>query len=276
MASDDLSAIPGLEEKHRRVLADLGVTSAESLAAADQKQIHGAMRRLRPRPTVDDIAAWQEHARRYGPSAVEAEWERAATFVVSFEQRRGAHGAERQLLVERTELEPEQPAKTWSGWDCRSICSWMLEQLDEAQPIADEQHEEPPAPRRRSKPRSPIRVELVTLVGGGVDIDLTHADPAAKPILSEAERLTVEVSGVDPDHGVNVAARLRRRGHPGMNLGEPIPVEGDGRVEFDLARLTSQPHHASVLVWTADGSSTPTVVRLPPLARSGAVPDAPD
>lgn len=201
MGSDELSAIPGLEEKHRRVLADLGVTSAGLLAAADRKRIHAAMRRLRPRPTVDDIAGWQEHARRYGPGTVETEWERAATFVVFFEQRRGAHGVERQLLVERTELEPEQPAGAWSGWDCGSICGWMLEQLDEVPPIADGQQEEPPAPRRRSKQRSPIRVELVTLAGSGVDIDLTHADPAAEPILSEADRLTVEVSGVDPDRG---------------------------------------------------------------------------
>ena len=89
MTGDELSRIPGLEQKHTRVLAELGVTSTESLAAADQRRIHGAMRRLRPRPTLDDIAAWQEHARRHGSAVVETEWERAATFVVSFEQRRG-------------------------------------------------------------------------------------------------------------------------------------------------------------------------------------------
>lgn len=265
----DLSAIPGLEAKHRRVLGELGVTSADSLAVADPKRIHDAMRRLRPRPTVADIAAWQEHASCYGPVAAEPEWERAATFVVSFEQRRGAHGVERQLSVERTELEPEQPAGTWAGWDCGSICGWMLEQLDEAGRSGYEPAEKAPASKGRPRARPSLRIEHVTLVGSGVDIDLTGADPGAAAIRSAADRLTVDVAGVNPAHGVNVAARLRPRGTPGLDLGEPVAVEGDGRVEFDLARLPEEPHHVSVLLWTADGSSAPTIVRLPPLARGG-------
>ena len=273
MTGDELSRIPGLEQKHTRVLAELGVTSTESLAAADQRRIHGAMRRLRPRPTLDDIAAWQEHARRHGSAVVETEWERAATFVVSFEQRRGAHGVERQLLVERTELEPEQPAGTWAGWDCGSICGWMLEQLDQAGKSVDEPAEEPPASKRRARMRPPVRVEHVTLVGAGIDIDLTDTDPATKPIRSVADRLAVEIAGVDPAHGVNIAARLRRRGQPGLGLGDPVSVEGDGRVEFDLAQLTAEPHDASVLLWAADGSSAPMIVRLPPLARADTAPN---
>jgi hypothetical protein len=269
MAGDDLSTIPRLEAKHRRVLGELGVTSAESLAVADPKRIHDAMRRLRPRPTVDDIAAWQEHARRHDLEAAEPEWERAATFVVSFEQRRGAHGVERQLLVERTELEPEQPAETWAGWDCGSICGWMMEQLDEAGRPGDEPAEMAPVSWGRPRTRPPLRIEHVTLVGSGVDIDLTGADPAAAAIRSDADRLTVDVAGVNPAHGVNLAARLRPRGKPGLDLGEPVAVQEDGRVEFDLARLPEEPHHASVLLWAADGSSAPTIIRLPPLARGG-------
>jgi hypothetical protein len=54
------------------------------------------MRRLRPTPTLEDIAGWQDHARDLA-AAARAElpgrsgatgWEQVAAFVVSFESRR--------------------------------------------------------------------------------------------------------------------------------------------------------------------------------------------
>jgi len=58
-----------------------------------------------------------------------AEWDRAATFVVSFEQRDTGRTRDRRLVVELTEIEPEQPPRVWPGWDCGEICAWMLEEL---------------------------------------------------------------------------------------------------------------------------------------------------
>ena len=58
-----------------------------------------------------------------------AEWDRAATFVVSFEQRGAGPGCEQRLVVELTEIEPEQPPRVWPSWDCGDICAWMLEEL---------------------------------------------------------------------------------------------------------------------------------------------------
>jgi len=63
MASD-LSSIPGLKAKHLTVLTGpLQILSALDLVRADRRAVRAAMRRLRPPPTLEDIASWQDHAR---------------------------------------------------------------------------------------------------------------------------------------------------------------------------------------------------------------------
>ncbi|MEP6527922.1 MAG: hypothetical protein ABJA86_12245 [Nocardioidaceae bacterium] len=60
----DLSSIPGLQAKHLTVLTGpLQFTDAKDLASADRRVVHNAMRRLRPRPTLEQISTWQDHAR---------------------------------------------------------------------------------------------------------------------------------------------------------------------------------------------------------------------
>jgi len=71
----DLSSIPGLQAKHLTVLTGpLQFTDATDLAIADRRVVHKAMRRLRPRPTLEQISTWQDHARDLAaadPSAAE-------------------------------------------------------------------------------------------------------------------------------------------------------------------------------------------------------------
>jgi hypothetical protein len=132
VVADELSSIPDIQDKHRRVLAgELKITTFRALARADRRDIHRAMRNLRPRPTLEQIARWQDHARsRLSEAADQSDWHPAASFAVVFAQRQARDGEwERRIEVERTEVEPEQEGRTWPEWDCREICGWMRGQL---------------------------------------------------------------------------------------------------------------------------------------------------
>ena len=164
MPSDDLSSIPGLEDKHLRALARQNVTDLAGLADADRQAIYRAMANLRPRPTLEQISRWQDDARNMlpEPETGASDWHPAASFVVVFSQRRAGDTWERRTEAERTEVEPEQNLQIWSGWDCEPICAWMMGQLDQADPAqppsepAPEAAAEPPAaePPRPSQPRA--------------------------------------------------------------------------------------------------------------------------
>jgi hypothetical protein len=130
--SDDLSSIPDLQDKHRRVLAGkLKITTFRALARADRQDIYRAMRESHLRPTHEQIAKWQGHARsRLTEAATDrSDWPRAASFVVVFAQRQVGDGWEHRIEAERTEVEPEQERRIWAGWDCGGICAWMREQV---------------------------------------------------------------------------------------------------------------------------------------------------
>lgn len=122
MAGDDLTSIPGLLDRHRRVLESrLQIATYDALVRADPKAILAAMSRIRsPRPTLAEIRGWQEQAlHRQGAAGLgEAPgWSRAASFVLSFEHRQVNGQLERRLVAQQTELEPEQeqPPSSWPG-----------------------------------------------------------------------------------------------------------------------------------------------------------------
>jgi hypothetical protein len=164
----DLSAIPGLKPKHLTVLAGpLHITTARDLAQADRRVVHAALRRLRPAPTLEEIAVWQDHARDLAqaaspqaasPQAASPQaasppaasssapgapdpgalgpgapgWEQAAAFVVSFEQRAAGDAAERRVVVEQVEQVPPEPRQEWPEWQREPAWAWMLERLGSA------------------------------------------------------------------------------------------------------------------------------------------------
>jgi len=167
VTADDLSSIPGLEDKHRRALARRQITTLHGLADADRDVIYRAMGSIKPRPTHHQIAQWQgearsrlgeargrgesrgregargrsgasggeetrdaEEARGAGEAAVDnTEWHPVASFAVIFAQRRSGDAWERRIEAERTEVEPEREPEVWPGWECNPICGWMLGQL---------------------------------------------------------------------------------------------------------------------------------------------------
>src|SRR5215471_1791419 len=151
MADDDLTSIPSLEERHRRVLhLRLGITTLDALGRADPQAILVATSRIKPRPTIEQIRQWQAEARTRaredGPEA--PTWERVATFVLSFEQRALEGRRERQLVVQRTELEREPPPTSWPHWDCADLCGWLRQNLggEEPAPVRGPPESEAPDP----------------------------------------------------------------------------------------------------------------------------------
>jgi hypothetical protein len=274
MAMDDLASIPDMQDKHRRVLAErLGITTSGELAAADPKDVSAAMRRLRPRPTLAEIERWQDTARGSATRADGSDWERAATFVVSFEQRGRDGSRERQLVAEQTELEPEQPPEVWAGWDCHEICSWMSGRI-----AADEPGEAPaarvaaarPGRRKQDAAPAPIQIQVVGLASEAGEVNLTSKRRAAVPDVlevSDAGRAVVAVGGVEPDQVVHLVVRVRRPGRAGRNLHKPVVHRGRGQVELPLTKVDVGAHRAKVLAWAPDRSVAAASVKLPTLMR---------
>jgi hypothetical protein len=187
VAADDLSSITGMEDKHRKALERRQITTLRGLASADQHVIYRAMGSIRPRPTLDQIAHWQDEARsglggarggdqaqdrtddtRGGPdegqgrpeeaAARATEWHPVASFAVVFAQRRVGDAWERRIEVERTEVEPEHEPEIWPDWECNPICGWMLGQLgrpDSAAPGHPDQAGDSQAQRAAAWPPRP-------------------------------------------------------------------------------------------------------------------------
>ena len=140
MPGDEIDAIPGLEEKHRRALASkLGITSLQALADGDQRAIYNALASFRPRPTPELVEAWQDEARRRLSDAANGRsaWHTAASFAVIFAQRQVDGRWERRLEAEQTEVEPAPEPQQWATWDCGPLCDWMLGQLGLPEDEAD-------------------------------------------------------------------------------------------------------------------------------------------
>jgi hypothetical protein len=240
VVADDLSSIPDVQDKHRRVLAgELKITTFRALARADRRDIHRAMRNLRPRPTLEQIARWQDHARsRLSEAAADqSDWHPAASFAVVFVQRQAENGDwERRIEVERTEVEPEQQGRTWPEWDCREICGWMREQLGlpgTAEPApgraggAEAGAEQPAARRRGARAARPGDAEPVPIAAaetrarGELRIgSVTLIDPG-----SQLSRLGAAIGGAPP---VNVVPSGAATQAP------PAAPEGPLRVEITV------------------------------------------
>ena len=287
MAVDDLAGIPGLQDKHRKTLSEvLQVTTARGMVLTERQLILSAMRqrRVNPRPTLEEIADWQDHARRRlrEPTASPSEWDRAATFVVSFEHRLLSGDQERRLAVEQAELEPEQPPAVWPSWDCQPLCAWMLEQiglfattapmLQVLREVSDSDstsgsdgapHRPPSARGDRPRPQTRIvRIEFVDRDGRLDVIADDIASAASQVVCTVPGHLNVVVTGAEPARDVHVGLRLRPPGARGWNQRDPVVVRGSDPVEFDLSEVAQGEYEATVLAWTPDGSANPAVLMI--------------
>jgi len=302
MAADDLGSIPGMQDRHRRLLSErLGITTGQALADADRRGIFDAMRRMKPPPSLDEIGRWQDQARRQRTQdqarrqrtvavSDSVDWDQAASFVVVFEHRQREAGLERRLAVEHTELEPAQPPKIWPDWDCRDICSWMRDQVDlleDAPPDDDDagrpaegasedaaaDHDSPAA----HEVSTALRIERITLKDATREIDMLGAGAQASPsplAISRDAQLEVIVAGLDADHETWILARTVGAGDVRVDLHGPSVVSSGGSVEIDLGALPVGDNETRVVVWTPDASARPTALKLTPLRRLADGPNA--
>jgi hypothetical protein len=281
---DELSSIEGLADKHLRALTRQGVTDLRGLAQADQRAIYQAMANLRPRPTLEQIARWQDEARsRLAESGPDArEWQTVASFVVVFSQRQVDDAWERHIGAERTEVEPERHPEVWSGWECEPVCAWMLGQLPATAPAVPsapapsapapsapaepreppEPSEPPPAPASRSQ----LRIDSAALIDAAGRTEVVTAGAlAANPRteLVAPVRVVFAVGGAPPGTPLQAVARIRHPDGPGWNPRDPVVLAGPGQVEFDLTPVPAGDHVLALIAWAPDATAKPVSVTLP-------------
>ena len=268
MPSDDLSSIPGLEDKHLRVLARQNVTDLAGLADADRQAIYRAMANLRPRPTLEQISRWQDDARNMlpGPEPGVSDWHPAASFVVVFSQRRAGDTWERRTEAERTEVEPEQNLQIWSGWDCEPICAWMMGQLDQADPAQPSAERPPEAAEEPPTGRAQLTIDSATIIDAAgrahvVTAGALVADPPRE--LVAPVRVVLTVSGARPGTQVQAVTRILRPDDFGWNPGDPVVVPDSGQAEFDLSAVPAGEHDLALIAWVPDPAADLVSVSLP-------------
>ena len=282
-SGDDLTSIAGLLGKHRKVLAEqLQINTYAALAGAEPRAIFGAMFRIRPRPTLEQIREWQRIA-RHGDGEAVAEppaWERAATFVLSFERRLVEGRLEKQLVAEHTELELEQTAASWPTWDCSEVCDWLQHRLDDAGALGQAEKAQPKAARTGDAPaarpgqrpsaagvtsgRGQLRIDLAAIVDAAGRAEIVSGGTLIAQTVKCAVpgRLEVTIAGAEPDREVRVALRFQRPGQPGWSPHEPITMSGGGTAELDLSDVAAGKYEARILAWTPDASAEPTAAEL--------------
>jgi hypothetical protein len=293
--ASDLSSIPGLRPKHIAVLTgSLQIRTALDLVRADRRVVYAAMRRLRPAPTLEDIAGWQDHARDLAV-AIPAElpgspgWEQVAAFVVSFEVRQARGDPDRRLVVEQVEQAPPEPRREWPGWPRETAWTWMLERVAaeggsaEPQPALRELTGQEPiaAARPASETPEPTSASHLGRVPPAITTgtpELVLATGVVRPLDAVGHSVDIPPSAAlritvtsEPGMTLHVALRLRRAGRPSHAPSPPVTAISGEAAEIDLDRLPAGEHAAVLTVWAPRGAAAAAVIPLPRLR----VPEGP-
>ena len=232
MPTNDLSGVSGLDDTRRAVLEqEAGITSCYELIMADRQRIVDALGQSADQPTLEQVAEWQDEARRLRASAIDAsvsavgppEWEPVATFVVAFEERRQEESSERRIVAEQAEIESgvsPQHRSHWPGWACDDACRWMLEHAeasgtstppDQAQTTPET--ETGASPSARSLSRIDIeRANLADATGGTELVAGSRPLPQDRFTWAQPARLLVTLGVVPSGSGTSVVLQLVRGG----------------------------------------------------------------
>jgi len=279
--TDDLSSIPGLEDKHLRALARQQITDLRSFADADQREIYKAMANMRPRPTLERISQWQGEAKsrlEEGQTDV-SDGHTVASFAVIFTQRQVGDARERYVEAERTEVEPAQEPEVWVGWDFEPVGRWIAGQLaaadsatTPAQPVAPQPEAAQPAGTTASGRRQ-LRIDGAAIIDANRTVDVvTEGTPVTDlpPELAAPVRVVLTVSGAPPGTVLHAVTRILRPDGPGWNPQGPVILPRSRQAEFDLSDVPAGQYEISLIAWAPDATAKPVSVRLPALTiRSG-------
>jgi hypothetical protein len=285
MPTNELSGISGLDARRRAVLAEkLKITTCYELIMADRQRIVDAFGRRSNRPTLEDVSAWQDEARRRRASLMDAsvsamassEWEPVAMFVVAFEELRREGATERRIVAEQPEVESEassQPRSQWPGWACDDACRWMLERV--GVPAAST----PPEPAQitpvaeaegaagnllaGTRPKIDIERANLTDTSGGIELVAgSHPVLQDRLVWAQPARLLVTLGDAPSGPGTSVVLQLVPADGQKQNIVGHL--DHVGRVaEIELSGLAGGEYKPTVVASTPDGSSLPRVVKLP-------------
>ena len=286
MTATELDAIGTIATKYRQVLTDqLHLATCRDLVLAERPAIVAAIRaaKKRPVPSLEDVAGWQDEARHLHATAQTTrteQWDRSATFVVCFQERRRPDQAwDRQIEVEHTELDSvETTTSHQPGWDCQWVCSWMcariglpdaraLASTDDASPaIAPSRPavelSSPAAPSRPSKgPRAGLTLDGLTLVDSTGRHPVT-GDATTPLTVRPPAHLTVTVTGRPLPDDARLAVRARTRGlHRGQTIHEEH-LTASGPTDIDLSALPVGEHSLTLVAWTPGDACDPALLKL--------------
>ena len=277
---DDLTSIEGLADKHSRALGGLHIVDLRGLADADPQAIYRTMANLRPRPTPEQIAGWQDRARDKLGNAVPdpAEWHTMASFVVVFSQRQVDAARERRVEAEQTEVKPEQNPQVWSGWDCGPVCDWMHGQLSQAVGAEEPPGGEPagrPAPAGKPVPapaqpsrrdRAQLSIDSASIIDAAGRTEVVPAPvPPGRPRteLVAPVRVVFTVGARRPARGYRRSPASCARTDPAGTPRSPVTLASPGQAEFDLAQIPAGDYDLALVAWAPDATAEPVRVRLP-------------
>jgi hypothetical protein len=310
MPTNDLSGLSDLDDKCRAVLAEkLAVTSCYGLILTDRRRIVDAFGRRSNRPSLEEVAVWQDEARRLIGRSIDAPvstidasaWEPVALFVVAFEERHQGGVIERRILAEQTEVEPDaapQQRAQWPDWSSGDTCRWME---DRARTTVDPVRSATTAPMPAADPirlaspsgaavetermtpsieRTRLRIERATLRDAGGDVELVAVSrllPAHRSVWIEPERLVVALEDGLTGPGTKVVLQVESAGTAVPPLDGHFDSDGRAAV-IDLRGLPDGEYELSIVVWRPDGSNLARVVKFPAVVvargRRDAVPRA--
>jgi len=284
--------------------------SGDEAQREDEARSQPAAARGQPAAARDEPAEARDEpagARgRPGEAAADGtEWQEIASFVVAFARRRVGETWERRIEAERTEVEPAPEREVWPGWECSSLCSWMLGQTHGGRPGEPEQDDggeaqpagaqpagvqpgatqpgatqpAPPIqpagePAGAAKPREGpprLRIDSVTVTdAAGSSSLVTDGAPVANPPagLVAPASVVFTVSGARRGTEVLAAARLRGHGEPGRNVADPEAVPASGRAEFGLSQVAADQLEMTLLAWAPDCTARHVSVSLPAMKIS--------
>jgi hypothetical protein len=291
MPINELSGIGGLDNKQRAVLAQkLEITTCYELIMADRQQIVDAFGRRTIRPTLEDVAVWQDEARRMRASSVDgsgsamasSEWEPVAMFVVAFEELRSGDATERQIVAELTDIESEAAPRhrsQWSGWACDDACRWMLERVGvratSTPPELAQITSAAEVGTARNRPagtHSKIDIERASLADSSGDIELVAGSrpvPQDRLVWAQPAHLLVTLGGAPTGPGTAVVLQLVQADGQKQNIVGLLDDVGHV-AEIELRGLADGEYKPTVVAWTPDGSSLPRVVKLPTVVVASA------
>lgn len=291
MAENQLDDIKKMAPSYRKVLIEqLHLTTWLDLVLSDRQVIVEAMQtaKVKRRPSLEQVAAWQDEARRHLTSRSDQDsnpneepWDQKASFVVCFQERRKLdQGWERRIEVAQTEVEPPPPPYGQPGWDCYWVCSRMRNILGLAPdepPMTDESQQgivlasvETAARNLRAATgtlRGQLEFGTCELIDRDSHRTLTDdTDPGGPPLrCSPPARLTVNVPSAASVDDVNLAVRVRTTGRRDTwTLYDGRIPEGNA-IDVDLSTLTPGDHRLTLIVWTENQSIDPALVKLPTL-----------